>query len=217
MEYLQIGSENIFNTGYTPKETDMEYSFFAIRYNSDTPSGVPIVEFWSNNNTKAPTTISDTNLDFKELSGKLKFGCNPASDSECFDGYIKYFVIMDSWLDDDLMKPLLTKGPPPLPGKSSSTGVYTTDSRTCISMCDDSSLPDTGVSEPAMDDEEKSKGETNEEEKKKTKEEEKEEQTPAVDGGSAEATCSLTLVSEQFVNVKTGTKERIACPPGCIV
>lgn len=67
----------------------MEFSYFAIRYNSDTPSGVPIAEFWSDNNTKSATTISDVNLDFKDLAGKLKFGCSPASDSECFEGYIK--------------------------------------------------------------------------------------------------------------------------------
>lgn len=47
------------------------------------------MEFWSNNNATQASTFSDTELDFKELDGKLKFGCNPASEAECFQGIIK--------------------------------------------------------------------------------------------------------------------------------
>jgi len=67
----------------------MDYSFFAIRYNSDTPSGVPMVEFFSNNNVNTPQTVTDKELDFKDLPGKLKFGCNPASEADCFKGSLK--------------------------------------------------------------------------------------------------------------------------------
>lgn len=55
-------------------------------------------------------------------------------------------------------------------------------------------------------------------EKKKEKEEEEEktkEEEPAIDGGSVEATCSLTLSSEQFVTAQTGSKKRVNCPVGC--
>jgi len=48
-----------------------------------------MVEFWSNDNVRTATTVKDTELDFKDLPGKLKFGCNPASEEDCFEGSIK--------------------------------------------------------------------------------------------------------------------------------
>lgn len=121
---------------------------------------------------------------------------------------------MDSWLDDELLKSILTKGLPPFPGKPSSTGAFTTDGRPCQSMCDDSATPNEAVEEPEIEDVERET--TKGEEKKEVKKEEVKDEPAAVDGGSTEATCSLTLASEQFAAAKTGSKKRIACPPGCL-
>jgi len=123
---------------------------------------------------------------------------------------------MDSWIDDELMRAILTKGIPPIPGKPSSTGAFTTDGRPCQSMCDDGATPNDAKEEPEIEDQETTKGEAEEIIKEKEKEKKVKEETAAIDGGSTEATCSLTLASEQFAAAKSGSKKRIACPPGCL-
>jgi len=134
---------------------------------------------------------------------------------------------MDSWIDNELLKTLLGNGLPPLPGNATSTGVFTTDGRACLTICDDRALPEVATEEPPMEEDKEETTEQEEESKKvdkketETKKEDEDKQKeekddePAIDGGSAEATCSLTLSAEQFMTAKSGSKKRVSCPAGC--
>ena len=185
------------------------------------------------------------------MPGDLKFGCNPAASDECFDGFLRWMIILDSWIDDEMLKSTLLKGVPSMPVKGGAAGVFTTDGRSCLSQCEEGNGPAREEAKKADTPEakEEEKMETVEEEKEeeeKAKEEKQEEENPAAktiptkkgdmslgkekavaeekmienglckDGGSAEASCNLTLDSPQFAEMKSGTKDRMCCPAGCM-
>jgi len=117
-------------------------------------------------------------------------------------------------MDDDILKENMRRGLQPLPGNPNSSGSFTTDGRSCLSLCEKGGNPDEKKGVPEADTE---KMEIKEEKKDKDKEEEEtpKKAEPGVDGGSAEATCNITLQAEGFKDLKTGKSERIKCPPGC--
>lgn len=135
---------------------------------------------------------------------------------------------------------MLQKGLKNIPGKGTATGVFTTDNRPCIAPCD-TKPRDQAPPQPATKEDEAAieayinpdlAGEKAVEQELKGDEEESgggggggggggsgsskgkaaEEST---DAGSPEATCSMTLKSDKFVNLKTGEKMRIECPSVC--
>lgn len=131
---------------------------------------------------------------------------------------------------------MLQKGLKNIPGKGTATGVFTTDNRPCIAPCD-TKPRDQAPPQPATKEDEAAieayinpdlAGEKAVEQELKEDEEGgggsgggggggggKGKAEEGTDAGSPEATCSMTLKSEKFVNLKTGEKMRIECPSVC--
>lgn len=125
---------------------------------------------------------------------------------------------------------MLQKGLKNIPGKGTATGVFTTDNRPCIAPCD-TKPRDQAPPQPATKEDEAAieayinpdlAGEKAVEQELKGDQEEssgggsgKGKAEEGTDAGSPEATCSMTLKSEKFVNLKTGEKMRIECPSVC--
>jgi len=123
------------------------------------------------------------------------------------------------------MKKILQEGVPPIPGNPSAEGVFTTDGRPCITMCDSTPREKTVAPAPVVKpkivegdqpvevEEDQS---TTEEEKVEEKEKPvKEEKSLCIKAGSNEATCNMTLKDPQLSFMKTGDRVRMCCPAGC--
>jgi len=89
IEFVKLGTSDVFKTGYSPPEDAIGFSNYAIRFNSQTPSGTPFCEFWSPSNPSEKTSFSSLELEFPDLQGDLVFGANQGADF--FEGFISHF------------------------------------------------------------------------------------------------------------------------------
>lgn len=87
---MKLGSSEVFDTGVSPMEEALEFVNYALRYNSQTPTGSPMVEFWTPSNLVEKAAFSSKELDFSGLQGDLVFGCNPDG-TDCYKGFISNY------------------------------------------------------------------------------------------------------------------------------